>query len=115
MYRARRGGARDSDRLRVMFAPVKKGPERLQVVERVTEWTRERFRLPQDAVVSVSGIACPLPGCPPIETVVVFWIADRRHQFKLFKPVAEVVRDDLPYAWLKEALAVEEGIGWECC
>jgi nitrate reductase delta subunit len=47
--------------------------------------------------------------------VVAFWIAEQRHQFKLFKPVAEVVVDDLPYAWMKDALAVQEGVGWDCC
>jgi len=98
-----------------MFAPVKKSPERLQVIERVTEWTRERFRLPREAVISVSEIACPLPGCPPLETVVVFWMAEQRYQFKLFKPVEKVVSDDLPYAWLKDALAVSEGFENDCC
>jgi nitrate reductase delta subunit len=98
-----------------MFASVRKGPERLQVVDRVGQWTRERFKLPKQATVFVSEIACPLPGCPPIETVVAFWIAEQRHQFKLFKPVAEVVVDDLPYAWMKDALAVQEGVGWDCC
>ena len=38
------------------------------------EWTRERFRLAADAIILVSEIACGLPGCPPLETVVVFWI-----------------------------------------
>jgi nitrate reductase delta subunit len=98
-----------------MFAPVKKGPERLRVIERVAEWTRERFKLPEEATVFVSEIACPLPGCPPLETVVAFWIAEQRYQFKLFKPVAEVVVDDLPFAWLKDALAVQERVGWDCC
>jgi len=98
-----------------MFASIRKSPERLQVIDRVTEWTRERFKLPKGSVIFVSEIACPLPGCPPLETVVAFWIADQRYQFKLFKPVQEVVVDDLPYVWLKDALAVQEGIGWECC
>ena len=98
-----------------MFASVRKNPERLQVVDRMAEWTRERFKLPKESVIFVSEIACPLPGCPPLETVVVFWVGEQRYQFKLFKPVAEVVVDDLPYAWLKDALAVQEGIGWECC
>ena len=98
-----------------MFASVKRGPERLQVIDRVTEWTRERFKLSKESAIFVSEIACPLPGCPPLETVVAFWIAEQRYQFKLFKPVAEVVVDDIPYAWLKDALAVQEGIGWECC
>ncbi|SRR5216684_5973906 len=98
-----------------MFASVKKGPERLRVVERVTEWTRERFKLPKEAVISVSEIACPLPGCPPLETVVAFWMAEQRYQFKLFKPVEDVVVDDLPYAWLKDALTVPEGLDCDCC
>jgi nitrate reductase delta subunit len=98
-----------------MFAAIKKGPERLQTIERVTEWTRERFKLPKEVPIFVSEIACPLPGCPPLETVVAFWIAERRYQFKLFKPVEEVVIDDLPYAWLKDALAVPEGFGYGCC
>jgi nitrate reductase delta subunit len=98
-----------------MFASVRKSPERLQAVDRVTQWTRERFRLPKEAAISVAEVACSLPGCASLETVVMFWIAEQRYQFKLFKPVAEVVVDDLPYAWLKDALAVQEGAGWDCC
>ncbi len=41
--------------------------------------------------------------------------AEQRYQFKLFKPVEEVVVDDLPYAWLKDALAVPEGFDCDCC
>jgi hypothetical protein len=98
-----------------MFASARKSPERLQAIERLTQWTRERFELPKGAAILVSEIACPLPGCPPLETMVAFWIAEQRYQFRLFKPMAEVVADDLPYSWLKDALAVQEGIGWECC
>jgi nitrate reductase delta subunit len=98
-----------------MFASARKSPERLRVIERVTEWTRERFTLQKEAIISVSEIACPLAGCPPLETVVVFWIAERRYQFKLFKPVEEVVTGDLPYAWLMDALAVPEGFEYDCC
>jgi nitrate reductase delta subunit len=48
--------------------------------------------------------------------VVAFWTeTDKRHHFKIFKPVAAVVADDLPPAWLKEALAVPEGGDCECC
>ena len=98
-----------------MFASVRRSPERLQAIDRVTEWTRELFKLPKGSAIFVSEIACPLPGCPPLETVVAFWIAEQRYQFKLFKPVQEVVVNDLPYAWLRDALAVQEGVGWECC
>ena len=98
-----------------MLGLAKKTPERRQAVERVEEWTRERFKLQKEAAVSVSEVACSLPGCAPLETVVMFWIAEQRYQFKLFKPVAEVVVDDLPYAWLMDALAVQVGAGWDCC
>ncbi len=53
---------------------------------------------------------------PPLETVVAFWSADEtRHQFKLFKPVTEVVLDDLRPTWMKPALIAIEGAGFECC
>ena len=98
-----------------MFASARKSPERLSMVERLSEWTRERFELPREAAISVSEIACPLPGCPPLETVVTFWIAERRYQFKVFKPLAEVAPDDVPYSWLKDALAVCEDFDCGCC
>ena len=98
-----------------MLGLAKKTPGRLQAVERVDGWTRERFKLPKEAAISVAELACSLPGCAPLETVVMFWIAEQRYQFKLFKPVVEVVVDDLPYVWLKDALAVQEGAGWDCC
>jgi hypothetical protein len=40
---------------------------------------------------------------------------DTRHHFKVFKRVADVVPDDLPPAWLKNALIAVEGEGLECC
>ncbi len=80
------------------------------------EWTRERFKLPEEAAILVAEIVCALPGCPPLETVVAFWTADQmRHHFKLFKRAEEVVYDDFPYAWLMDALAVPEGFECDCC
>jgi hypothetical protein len=93
-----------------------KRPEHLAALDRVREWTRWRFTLPDDAAIMVAEVTCALPGCPPLETVVAFWTgADTRHHFKLFKPVAEVVEDDLPPSWMKNALIVVEGFGCECC
>ena len=65
--------------------------------------------------ILVSEIVCNLPGCPPLETAVVFWEGETRHHFKLFKPVEEVAYDNLPYAWMKESLILPEGFGCECC
>jgi hypothetical protein len=103
---SRSGAARG----RELRAPaLRRAPEHAQALERVRGWTRERFGLADDVPVLVTEIACGLPGCPPLETVVAFWTAsDKRHQFKLFKPVREVVDDDLPYAWLIEALVASE-------
>ena len=87
-----------------------------EAVRRVKAWTRARFGLPADAVILVTEVACGLPGCPPLEMVVAFWTeGDRRHQFKVFKPVTEVVEDDLPPTWMKNALIVDEMLGSECC
>lgn len=99
-----------------MLRSFEKTPERLEALARVREWTRARFKLAEDAAILVSEVACGLPGCPPLETVVAFWTeGDTRHQFKVFKPVAEVVLDDLPPTWLKDALIAVEGEGLECC
>jgi len=91
-------------------------PDHAAALDRVKAWTRERFKLADDAAVFVAEIACGLPGCPPLETVVAFWSeGDTRHQFKVFKPVADVVAEDLPPAWLKSALAAVDGIDCDCC
>jgi len=97
----------------LLFA--KKGPEHAAALERVREWTRKRFNLTADAAILVSEIVCNLPGCPPLETAVVFWEGEARHHFKLFKPVEEVAYDNLPFTWMKESLILPEGFGCECC
>ena len=99
-----------------MLGFIKKSPEHAAALDRVREWTRARFKLPDDAAILVAEVVCVLPGCPPLETVIAFWTeGHRRHHFKVFKPVAEVVSDDLPPAWLKDALAVPEGFECDCC
>src|SRR6266481_2506624 len=93
-----------------------RSPEHREAQARVRAWTRERFVLTEAATILVTEVACGLPGCPPLETIVAFWTEDtKRHQFKMFKPVREVVRDDLPFAWLKDSLAVPDGFGCDCC
>jgi nitrate reductase delta subunit len=91
-------------------------PDRLSAVRQVKAWTRDRFALDEAAVVMAAEIACEVPGCPPIETVVAFWTGDgTRYRFKVFKPIADVVYDDLPYGWLLNSLVDDGGIGLECC
>ena len=82
----------------------------------MAQWTRERYRLVAEDAVLVTEVACSLPGCPPLETVVAFWTApSRRHHCKVFKPVAQVQPDDLPPWWMKDALVVPEGFECDCC
>ena len=84
-------------------------------VDRVRKWTQARFKLTEDETVMVSEIACGVPGCPPIETHVAFWTAQGRHHFKVFKPLADVAEDDLPPAFMKNALTWMEGAECSCC
>ena len=72
-------------------------------LDRVREWVRARFTLGEAAIL-VAEVACAVPGCPPIETVIAFWSDERRHHFKVFKPVAEVSRGR-PAAGLDEERA----------
>ncbi len=85
-------------------------------LERVRNWTRERFQLQLDETILVTELACVVPGCPPLETVVAFWTRDgQRHHFKIFKTVDQVLPEDLPYAWMKHALAAVDGWTCDCC
>lgn len=98
-----------------MLGFIKKGPQHHAALAQVRQWTRERFRLADEETVLVSEVSCPLPGCPPLETVVAFWTGQGRHHFKIFKPVAEVDPDDLPPAWMKNALVILDGVDCSCC
>lgn len=99
-----------------MLGSFRKAPDKLAALERVKEWTRARFRLPEDAAILVSEVACSVPGCPPLETVVAFWTeGDKRHQFKAFKPPEEVTQDDIPFDWLMDSLHEPDTNYCACC
>ena len=98
------------------FGSLRTGSAHLDAVERLKDWTRRRFALGEDEILVVTENARSLPGFPPLDTVVAFWTADgTRHHFRIFKPVEETVGDDVPPAWLKDALADAAGIECECC
>jgi len=84
-------------------------------LNRVRDWTRARFALTDDETIMVSEMSCAVPGCPPVETHIVFWTAAGRHHFKVFKPLAEVGEDDLPPTFMKNALVWAEGLECSCC
>jgi nitrate reductase delta subunit len=74
---------------------TKKSPGISAEQERVRTWTREHFNLGEEETIMVSELPCSDPGCPPVETNLVFWTQAGRHQFKVYKPLAEVIPDDL--------------------
>ncbi len=82
-------------RLLLDLGLTKKGPGLSVEQERVRTWAREHFQLPEEETVMVSELPCSEPNCPPVETHLVFWTQTGRHQFKVFKPLAEVIPDDL--------------------
>ena len=100
----------------LMIRPVLRHLDHRDAVERVRAWTRARFGLPAAAMILVNERVVDLPGFPPVETAIAFWDLDEtRYHFKLFKPVSEIAEDDLPFAWLKPALAVSPEFVCDCC
>jgi hypothetical protein len=96
-------------------AAPRKGTAHVDALERLEQWTRERFSLGDRDVVMVTETSSSLPGFPPRETQVGFWIADgTAHHFRVFKPATEVTQDDLPPTWMRSALA-GDGFDCECC
>jgi len=98
-----------------MLGFTRKRADDSATLDRVRAWTQARFQLADDETVMVSEVACGVPGCPPVETHIVFWTAAGRHHFKVFKPLAEVAEDDLPPAFMKNALLWAEGFECTCC
>ena len=97
------------------FGREAQGPEHLAAVQRVKDWTRVRFGLAEEDVVVLVESTASLPGFPPFETQVAFWPADgERRQFKVFKRVGDVSEDDIPPAWLTEALR-HDPTDCSCC
>jgi hypothetical protein len=98
------------------FGAFRNDNEHACALDRVKAWTRQSLALTPDDTVLVAEMSCARAGCPPLETVITFWSAGtERHVFKVFKPVAEVLFDDLPPAWLKDALYATDPVEGECC
>ena len=101
---------------RLRLGAFRQDDTHVRTLERVRVWARESLDLAADDTILVSEVACARPGCPPLETVVTFWTqAGERHWFKVFKPVAEIAFDDLPPAWLRDALYAADPVDGACC
>lgn len=60
--------------------------------EAIRRWVREMLSLPEDAVVTVSEIACVDPGCPLVETVIAVFEDGRTRSWKFTRPRWAVTR-----------------------
>jgi len=98
-----------------MLGFIKKSNENSEALDHARDWTRARFALADEATVMASETSCAVPGCPPVETHVVFWSELGRHHFKIFKPVLKVTEADLPPAFMKNAIVALEGVDCDCC
>lgn len=98
------------------LGPARRGPSRIDAVQRLKDWTRERFALAEADTVLVTEGRTALPGFPECETLVTFWTeGGSPHHFRVFKPLEAVSPEDLPPAWMREALGGTPGVSCACC
>ena len=55
-------------------------------------WTRAVLKLEEDAVVTVTELACSDPGCPLLETTIAVFENDRTRVWKLTRPRMAVTK-----------------------
>ncbi|MDE3813326.1 hypothetical protein I7I49_24425 [Sinorhizobium meliloti] len=75
------------------------GPSVISSARSIKSWAREVLTLPDEAVVSVSELACHVPGCPPKETVILVMQGAGTIQVSIHKAMKDVTEDDLAHAF----------------
>jgi hypothetical protein len=75
------------------------GPSIINNARAIKSWARKLLALPDDAVVSVSELACHMPGCPPKETVILVMQGTETVQASVHKPMKEVTENDVAFAF----------------
>lgn len=69
-------------------------------IGRIREWTREVLAQNEATLVSVNELACPEPGCPPRETVILVMPEGAAPiRARIHKAMAEVTADDVRAAF----------------
>ena len=105
----------EPSRRRASLEAARGGHAHLEAVDRLKDWTRERFGLGAEDTVMVAEHAGTLPGFPPLLTGVAFWTADgTRYAYRVFKRAEDVALADIPPSWMRPALEFD-GFDCECC
>lgn len=77
---------------------------------------RAHFALDAGWIVSVAELTCQVPGCPPVETVVLMWDAGgTAYRLRVFRPLAQVKITDFPPRWYLPALIATGDADCGCC
>lgn len=71
----------------------------------IKSWTRQLLGLPDDAIVSVSELACHVPGCPPKETVILVMQGGTTVQASIHKAMTDVTEAEVADAFKSSANA----------
>ncbi len=61
----------------------------------IKEWVRTHLKLPPEVSVLVAEIYCDMPGCAPIETHVAVLKPASRDQYRMMRPMKEVIKEDI--------------------
>ncbi|MBY3246108.1 hypothetical protein HFO16_32875 [Rhizobium laguerreae] len=78
---------------------ARNGPSVINSARAIKSWARKLLLLPDEAVVSVSELACHVPGCPPKEIVILVMQGTETVQASIHKPMREVTEDDVAEAF----------------
>lgn len=78
---------------------ARNGPSVINSARAIKFWARKLLSLPDEAVVSVSELACHVPGCPPKETVILVMQGTETVEGSIHKPMKDVTEDDVAHAF----------------
>jgi hypothetical protein len=78
---------------------ARNGPSIISSARAIKSWAREVLTLPDEAVVSVSELACHVPGCPPRETVILVMQSGETVQVSIHKAMKDVTEDHIAQAF----------------
>ena len=78
---------------------ARNGPSVINSARAIKSWMHTLLSLSEDAVVSVSELACHVPGCPPKETVILVMQGTETVQVSIHKPMTDVTEDDVAHAF----------------